>query len=59
VSWRGVEGVTLGQGKKMGGKNMKKEKTESWRDRIIRKIANLRFEISKGKLAWVNTDGDG
>jgi len=43
----------------MGGKKMKKEKTESWRDRIIRKIANLRFEISKGRLAPVNTDRDG
>jgi hypothetical protein len=31
---------------KNGCKNMKKKKkTESWRDRIIRKIANLRFEI--------------
>jgi hypothetical protein len=34
----------------MGGKNMKRKKTESWRDRIIRKIGNLRFEISKGKI---------
>jgi hypothetical protein len=34
----------------MGGKNMKKEKTESWRDRIIRKIADLRVEISKPEI---------